>query len=421
MTGDRPASLRFYAAAADAAAVLAPTWLGRRVRQGKEDAERWRERLGRAGAARPGGRIAWLHGVSVGEALSLIPLVARLRSERPEVGVLFTTGTRASAELITARLGASVIHQYAPLDAPAAARRFLDHWRPEVGVLVESELWPNLVLAARDRGVRLALLSAKVSEASLAGWRRVPAAARAVLEAFDLVLAKDERASARLAGLGARVQGLADLKFGALPLPVEAVALSSARRAVAGRPVILAASTHPGEEAPILGAFGQAPAEALLIIAPRHSLRGPEVMALARDAGLDAGLRTAGDGPGDRTVLVADTVGELGLWYRLAALALVGGSLRGAGVGGHNPLEPARLDCPFIAGAEVASWPVYQGLEGCGATRTVGSGDLAPWFGRAIRADPSLAEMAARAKAFVAKGDAAAADALDRALRLVPP
>ena len=191
MTRPIPLTLGAYAAATRLLAPLAPAWLRHRVRLGKEDPRRWPERLGQAGLLRPPGRLAWLHGVSVGETLSLLPLVARLREERPDVSLLVTSGTRASAELLEARLCGRALHQYAPLDTPGAVARFLDTWKPEIGVFAESELWPNLILGARARGVRLALISGRLSQSSAATWRRAPAAVRALLGAFDLILAAD--------------------------------------------------------------------------------------------------------------------------------------------------------------------------------------------------------------------------------------
>jgi 3-deoxy-D-manno-octulosonic-acid transferase len=417
-----PISLRLYAAAAAALAPVAPTWLARRVRLGKEDPRRWPERLGEAGVPRPAGRLAWLHGVSVGESLSLLPLVARLTEERPEVSVLVTSGTRASADLLGARLRGRALHQYAPLDTPAAVARFLDAWRPEIGVLVESELWPNLILAAKARGVRLALISARMSEKSAANWRRVPAAARTLLGAFDLILARDEAAARRFAGLGGQVAGLADLKFGAPPLPIDPAALTAARAATAGRSVVLAASTHPGEDALVLDAFRTAhdKGDGVLIIAPRHAERGGDIAALAAERGLAVSRRSIGGQPGDGAVHVADTVGELGLWYSLAGLAVVGGSLA-PGIGGHNPLEPARLGCPFISGPHVRDWPVYGALEAAGATRLVPADQVSQWFARAITGSATLAPMAKRATAFAAAGDAAAGRTADHILGLLAP
>ncbi len=422
MTQRRPASLGLYRFATTVASVLAGAWLRGRVRRGKEDPARWRERLGHAGLPRPGGDLVWLHGVSVGESLSLLPLVERLLVDSPETTILVTSGTRASAEILATRLRQPVLHQFAPLDIPDAARRFLDHWRPKVGVFVESELWPNLLLEARARGSRLALVSAKLSDRSLAGWRRAPEAARTLLGAFDMILARDAVAAERFEGLGARVDGLADLKFGAAPLPVDEGRWAEARETLGDRPVLLAASTHPGEEDLILRAFRLARGDdqrPLLIIAPRHPDRGEAVESLALAAGFAVGRRGAGSGLGGETVYVADTVGELGLWFRLASLAVVGGSLATDSVGGHNPLEPARLGCPMIAGPGTHGWPVYDALETAGATSRVTPDGLAGWFSRAIQRDPALALMAERARAFAEAGDVEARTAIDRVVGLV--
>ena len=423
MTQSVPVSLRLYKAAAAALSPFAPAWLRRRVRLGKEDPRRWPERLGESSLVRPSGRLAWLHGVSVGESLSLLPLVARLREARPDITLLVTSGTRAAAELLEARLCGGALHQYAPLDTPGAVDRFLDTWRPELGVFAESELWPNLILGAKARGARLALISARLSESSADAWRRAPMAVRALLGAFDLILARDEAAARRFSSLGGRVAGLTDLKFGSPVLPVDPAALAAAISAVDGRSVLLAASTHPGEDTLILDAFREVYRNdnALLIIAPRHPARGEAIETLARDHGLSVSRRSAGADLGDTAVYVADTVGELGLWYRLASLAVVGGSLLPGVAGGHNPLEPARLGCPFISGPHVGDWPVYDALEDAAATRLAPADHLTGWFSRAIAAPSTLAKMADRARAFAAAGDLAAGQTADHILELLAP
>ncbi len=423
MSPPRLLSLAFYGLAMGLIAPAVPAWLRSRVRRGKEDPGRWRERLGRPSVARPEGRLAWLHGVSVGESLSLLPLAERLRAVAPGLTVLITTGTMASAEVLAARRPEGVLHQYAPLDTPGATRAFLDHWRPEIGVLAESELWPNLILNARRRGVRLALVSARLSDGSLRGWRRAPGAAKAVLRAFDLVLARNGAAAEGLTSLGARVDGLADLKFGAPVLPGDAAALAAARAELGDRPLILAASTHPGEEEIILAAFTGIPRgrRPVLVIVPRHPVRGPDIINPARTQGLSVGLRSAGARLGEDDVHVADTLGELGLFYRLASLAVVGGSFGDPAVGGHNPLEPARLDCPFITGPNVSAWLVYAVLTASGATQCVSAQDLPGWFARAVAGDPALRILAERAAKVVALGDAEVASAMDRIVGMLPP
>lgn len=347
----RTLPLALYGAATGLLEPLAPAALAARARRGKEDPRRLAERLGRAAARRPEGPLVWLHGVSVGESVSLLPLVSALRARRPDLAVLVTSGTRTSAELLARRLPEGVIHQFAPVDAPGAVRRFLDHWRPGLAVLVESELWPNLILAARDRGTRLALVSARMTEASARGWARLPGSARALLSAFDAVLPQDAATEARLARLGAAVGPRLNLKRVGEPLPCDVAELERLRTAVQGRKVVLAASTHPGEEALVVEAFRRAapdPAEAILVLAPRHPERGP---ALAAELG--AARRGAGEGPPlDGRPYLADTLGELGLLFRLAEVVVMGGGFA-PGVGGHNPLEPARLGRGVLTGPHV--------------------------------------------------------------------
>lgn len=355
-------ALLAYLAATTALHPFAPALLRRRARAGKEDPARLSERLGRPSVPRPPGPLAWLHGASVGESLSLLPLIDRLRAARPDLNLLVTSGTATSAELLAKRLPPGAVHQFTPLDTPAVAARFLAHWRPDLLVFVESELWPNLLLRAQALGTRLALLSARLSEGSLRNWSRTPAFARRVLGAFDLVMAQDDPTAAALARLGARNDGRLNLKLAGDPLPVDEAALAQAREAAGGRRVLLAASTHPGEDEIALAA---APADALLVIVPRHPARAPDIAALTQGRGV--GLRSQGDPFGAHPVHIADTLGELGLWFRLADAALVGGSLV-PGVGGHNPLEPARLATPFASGPHIDNWrAVYEGLRAADA------------------------------------------------------
>ncbi len=222
---------------------LAPRLLDARVKQGKEDLVRVDERLGIAGVSRPDGDLVWLHGVSVGETLSLLPVVERVRKSRPDLTVLVTSGTVTSADLLARRLPPGVIHQFAPIDGPHAVAAFLDHWRPSLGVFVESELWPNLILAARDRAIPLALVSARITEKTAAGWSRFPASARKVLSAFKMVMPQDATSAARLADLGGRIDGEVNLKLAGAALPHDPSAFTALSAAIGDRPVVVAAST----------------------------------------------------------------------------------------------------------------------------------------------------------------------------------
>lgn len=350
----RPLPLRLYAAATTLAEPLAPSLLKRRADRGKEDAARLNERLGRPTRARPDGPLVWLHGVSVGESVSLLPLAKALRERRPDLALLVTSGTRTSAELLARRLPEGAIHQYAPVDAPGAVARFLDHWRPALAVFVESELWPNLILGARTRGVRLALVSARMTEASAKGWARAPASARALLAAYDLVLPQEAETEARLVRLGARIDGRLNLKRVGEAPPVDPEELERLTAALGGRRTVLAASTHPGEEDFVFQALeGALPPDTLLVVAPRHPERGPEVAELFARRGAVVARRAAGEALTPQTqVYVADTLGEMGLFFRLAEVVVMGGGFV-PGIGGHNPLEPARLGRPVVTGPHV--------------------------------------------------------------------
>ena len=422
-------ALKVYGALTGLAEPLAPGALRSRVRKGKEDPARLGERLGHASAPRPAGRLAWLHGASVGESLSLLPLVAALQARRPDASVLVTSGTRTSADLLAKRLPKGVIHQYLPIDAPGPAQRFIRHWRPDLGVFVESELWPNLLMAAQAGGVRMALLSAKLSDSSYRNWRAMPSAARTLLGGFDLILAQDGRAANRLESLGATVGGAADLKFGAEALPADAKALAALRKTIGARPVLLTASSHTGEDqvmlrrfAPLKGARDKAGAKPLLVIVPRHPDRGPAIAAAATSQGFATTRQGAGQAiSADVEVHVADVMGEIGLWFRLARIAVMGGSLV-QGIGGHNPLEPARLGCPVASGPYVDNWAsAYRALEiAQGVARVSESAGLDEVLRRATMGDQGLVDMAARARTLVERRDAEARGVVGRVLALLP-
>ncbi|MFN3931666.1 MAG: 3-deoxy-D-manno-octulosonic acid transferase [Brevundimonas sp.] len=396
---------------------LAPRLLDARAKQGKEDPARVDERLGFASVARPAGDLVWLHGVSVGETLSLLPLVERLRERRPDLTVLVTSGTLTSATLLASRLPIGVIHQFAPVDTPGAVRAFLDHWRPAAAVFVESELWPNLILAARRREVRLVLASARITEKTADGWRRVPGAARQVLTAFDRILPQDEASAARLESLGARIDGHVNLKLAGAAPPHDPGAFTRLSAAIGDRPVVVAASTHDGEEIALVRALDRLADRLCLILVPRHpERRGDIAAALSRD-GYRFALRSDGREPDRETDLyVADTLGEMGLFLRLAEVVVMGGSFSAAlekpPVGGHNPLEPARLGKPAVTGPDMSNWAaITDALVAAGGLAVV----EAPWDLPAVLT-PLLADDRA-AKAMGERGRRAAAEAgsgLDR-------
>ena len=390
---------------------LAPRLLDARARQGKEEAARVDERLGLASVARPEGPIVWFHGVSVGESLSLLPLIERLRRERPDLTPLVTSGTRTSAALLARRLPEGAIHQYAPVDGQRAIRAFLDHWRPAAAVLVESELWPNLVLEARRRGVRLALVSARITDRTARGWGRLPGAARRLLGAFDLILAQDAASAARLRRLGATVHGQANLKLAGEAPPHDAAAFTALSAAVGERPVVVAASTHPGEEVAVARALDRIERRLCLILVPRHPERGMEVSSELAREGYRLAVRSRGQAlDGQTDLYLADTLGELGLFLRLADVVVMGGSFgpslgRGP-VGGHNPLEPARLAKPTLTGPDLGNWGSVAAL-----LREAGGLEIVPDPAALTSAVARLLDDPAAARVMGEAGRRAAAEA----------
>jgi 3-deoxy-D-manno-octulosonic-acid transferase len=323
-----------------------------RANNGKEDLARLDERLGKASRPRPDGKLVWIHGASVGESLASLALVSKLL-EISGTSVLVTTGTVTSAQLMAERLPPHAIHQYVPIDSLPASQRFLDHWRPDLALFIESELWPNIVLEASARGVKMALINARMSARSFQRWKRAPGLARRLLRTFEECLAQDATVAARLTALGARsVRVTGSLKADAPPLPVDEKALETFRMALGIRPLFLAASTHPGEDDPLLqvaDALRRLGSDALTVIVPRHPHRGPEIAAMARARGFSVERRATGALPSMTTqVYVADTLGELGLFYRSTNFAFLGGSL--VPHGGQNPLEAARLRTAVLTG-----------------------------------------------------------------------
>jgi 3-deoxy-D-manno-octulosonic-acid transferase len=353
--------LALYRLATRAALPAVAPLLDRRAKRGKEDPARRGERFGRSIRPRPSGPLVWAHAASVGESLSLLPLIDRLLARLPTASVLVTSGSVTSATLLAKRLPARAFHQYVPVDHPGAVARFLDHWRPDLALWVESELWPNLVAETARRRVPMVLVNAKMSERSMRGWQRFPGMIRTLLAAFELVLAQDELQAGRLNRLGARAAvAVGDLKSSATPLPADPAELAALHRAIGDRPVWLAAQTHAGEEAIVAEAHRLIAArrpDLLTLLAPRHPNRAPEIAALLAEHGLAVTRRSAGDPIAAATnVYLADTLGEMGLFYRLGGIVLVAGSLLPPGtIGGHNPVEPALLGAAILHGPDMVN------------------------------------------------------------------
>lgn len=347
------AALALYRALGWGVTPLLPIFLGRRRARGKEHPLRWRERLGEAGIARPTGPLIWLHGASVGEALALLPLVLALRQTQSDVTLLVTTGTVTSAALLADRLPPGALHQFVPIDTPAAVGRFLTHWRPDLVLWTESDLWPTMLTQLKARGVPILLVNGRLSDRSFRRWQWARPVIRTLLGCFSNVLARGLEDAARFSALGAaKVQAAGNLKLAAAPLPVDDGVLAAARARLGDRPVLVAASTHPTEEALIASAHRTLTLDfpdLLTIIAPRHPQRGPEIA-----ADLAAPCRSRGADLPTQGLYVADTMGELGLWYRLARVAVIGGSF--IPHGGQNPTEAVRLGCPVIFGPHMENF-----------------------------------------------------------------
>ncbi|HEY6334879.1 MAG TPA: 3-deoxy-D-manno-octulosonic acid transferase [Alphaproteobacteria bacterium] len=350
-------------------------YLGLRRLHGKEDRARFSERLGKASLPRRPGPLVWIHGASVGEAQSALVLVARILSHEAEATALVTTGTVSSARLLAERLPERAIHQYVPADHPAWVGRFLDHWQPDVGLWIESELWPNLVVETAERNIPMVLVNARMSARSFANWRLAPGAIRQLLACFRRVLAQSEADGERYAKLGAReVAVTGSLKYDADPLPADSGELKRLAAEIGDRPRWLAASTHPGEERTIAAAHRLLKLRhpgLLTILVPRHAGRGDELAAALRGNGLAVARRSNGEpAVRDTDVYLADTMGELGLLYRLTEVVFVGGSL--VRHGGQNMLEPARFGCALLYGPHVHNFrAIAADLIAVGAAEVV--------------------------------------------------
>ena len=352
---------RFYHIISYILWVIVLPWLWIRTHRRGESA-RWRERLGYSDIERPHGVLIWFHAVSLGEAQSLLPLIAHILNHNPQHNILITTGTPSAAERIAEQqkqaLYQNLIHQYLPYDHPFFVTRFLMHWNPTTGILVESELWPNLIRYTARRKIDLILLNARISDRSFRLWQNklLGGLIRNMLARFTLILAQDKTSASRLLTLGAhRVETPGNLKFNAPALAVDKAALAKMRKACMGRQLWLAASTHRGEEkiiAHVHKTLKPRIPNLLTICVPRHSPRGDEITTMLRTRGLNVSQRSRNDVITPATdIYLADSFGELGLFYRLCPISLIGGSM--IAHGGQNPLEAVRLESAILHGSYI--------------------------------------------------------------------
>lgn len=405
-------------------AVLGPfagLYLGARADKGKEDRARLGERFGRYGRVRMPGPLVWLHAASVGESGVALGLIEAMAARDPTLQFLLSTGTKTSADLVARRALPRLIHVYAPLDRGDVVRRFLDYWQPDLGVFVESEIWPNLILAAEARGVPLALVNARMSPETLQRWENWSNAGGRLLRTFAFASAADMRTSEALTRVrGTAVPALGNLKLAAPALRVDVDARETLAKEIGARPVWLAASTHPGEDEIALAAHAKlretAP-DALLIIAPRHPERGAAIAALAGNAPRRSKFEPVGAAP----VYIADTLGEMGLFYDLAPVALVAGSLLPE-LKGHNPIEPAKLDAAIVSGPHVESFQdLFDALIAAGGATIVQNAEtLATAVTRLWSDEAARASQISAARGVIAHGVEAFEETVTQLLALLP-
>ena len=401
MANSLPMILRVYQKLSSAVVPLAPALIKRRLKQGKEDPGRIDERRGMSRDIRPHGPLVWIHGASVGEVLAAAALIEKLRAL--DIRVLLTSGTVTSAAVVAKRFPSDIIHQYVPYDSPRYVARFLDHWRPSLALFIESDLWPNLILSSAARRLPMVLINGRMSHRSFPRWRRFAGTISALLGRFDVCLAQSEVDAERFAALGSRnVVTTGNLKLDVPAPPADAAKLERLMAVTRGRAIILAASTHPGEENILLRAhqtLARYFPSLLTVIVPRHPSRGDAIARSIPASGLRVTLRSREELPTATTdIYVADTMGELGLFYRLAPIVFMGGSL--IEHGGQNPIEAVKLGASIVHGPHVFNFSdIYDALDSVGGARRADTLD-----GLVKQLGQLLADPAARESSLIAAG-----------------
>jgi 3-deoxy-D-manno-octulosonic-acid transferase len=388
-------------------------WLKRRTKRGKEDSARLGERFGMSRLSRPNGTLVWLHAASVGETQSVLTLIDKLLVQHQALHILVTTGTLTSASMIKNKNLPRVIHQYLPSDIPLACDRFLNHWQPTIALWVESELWPQMLRHIAQHRIPLVLVNGRMSPRAYARWQRWPKLVKRMLSRFDVVFAMSEEDGTRYRLLGAKkVRYIGNLKYDAEALTAEANSLAQLGEQIGNRPAWVAASTHPGEEIQLIHTHTQIKhlyPDLLTIITPRHPHRGNAIAAECRAAGLQVAQRSEGEAIQPSTeIYLADTMGELGLFFRLSDIVFLGGSL--VAHGGHNPLEPARLNCALLTGEHTHNFAaVMEALRAQRAIQVVHDNDmLARAVVKLLADDEARLSMAERALDVVMASQGAA-------------
>jgi 3-deoxy-D-manno-octulosonic-acid transferase len=412
MSASIPLALRVYALMTGLFAGFIPGVLQRRAAKGKEDPARLGERLGTAAISRPQGTLVWLHGASVGESMVALSVADHMRARAPHLKFLFTSGTKASADLIGSRLKDGDQHRYVPVDMPRATAAFISGWAPDLAVFIEGEIWPNLIMATRKASIPSALINARMTTKSVNNWAKHKGAATYLFDGFDLVLPADARTKEGLSRLRSKPIGDAgNLKLASPPPHIDTQALAELQALVGDRPIWLAASTHAGEDKVMImvqNALMMGAPNALMILAPRHPDRANDIEVDCRIAGIVPIRRSKGEVPNQNDpIWLWDTMGELGLAMSLAPVTFMGGSIV-SGVGGHNPVEPAQIGSAIVSGTLVHNFEgLYQELEDDGGARIIDdmmSDRIAMAIAGLIGDDVQRAKEVAAARAVVARG-----------------
>jgi 3-deoxy-D-manno-octulosonic-acid transferase len=383
-------------------------WLYWRRWRGKEHPTRIKERFGHAGIPRPAGTVIWIHAASVGETNSILPLIESLRDANSDWHFLITTTTQTSANRI-AQLrdrGANWLsHQFVPVDHPRYVKRFLSHWQPAAALFVESELWPTLIAQARTQTKFMGLINARLSPASFARWSRNRERFQAMLHKFDLILAQDELTNQRLQALGIPgVMMLGNLKLDTPAPTVNQQLLERWENAIGNRTTWLLASSHHDEEALAMRVHHQLSErypDLLTLIVPRHPERADEIIKLGarRQAKY---IRLSETTLPDKTTefVIGDTIGDMGLFYRLASLCVIGGTF--VAHGGQNPLEAARLNCAVLHGPSVENFSeIFSALNESGAAAATSRDALGPTLSHYLRDTAARAAMTEAAQRYL--------------------
>lgn len=328
-------------------------YIKKRKANGKEDIKRFNERIGKPQKKRPEGKLIWFHGASVGESISMLPLINKLLELYPTAHVMVTTGTLTSADIMAKRLPERAFHQYITIDNPKFTNRFIKHWQPDLVLWFESDFWPAMLSTIKKKNIPLILVNGRISNKSFKRWQQFDFISKELLNCFTFCLGQSEEDAYRLRVLGAKdSMCLGNLKYAGLPIPINEKDKEELQKEIGNRPTWLVGSTHDDEETKIgrkLKDIQKQVSNLLTIIAPRHPTRGEEIQKALTELGFKTALRSKGEKIGKETeIYIADTIGEMGLWYSLCPIVFIGGSL--IPHGGQNFMEPSRMKKAVMVG-----------------------------------------------------------------------